>query len=660
MRVSILTILLTVIFINVFSQHSKNVLTLKDTLWNRVSIDTFPYLKTHEGMSRLATNSSLVWLFGGRNNLRDTIGNNLAIMQAYYYNLLAKRYNLADTIAIIAESQFPDANTNMQGHYGLRRYVPCFGLDTDSCRKERYLALQYMDYAEQFSTIMPTYHWKWLAQQLRGRLPFQEMKVLKPLNDGLSSLSSPSWEGASIAFSRKPGSVNLLLSNGARYPLQVLEWSDSLQTWSDVTTLCGLDNFPGGHRIYKVDYNLDGYDDLLILRKSSTSKSPAKYFPSLLRNNRKGGYDDMTTQARLQDIERANCACWDDINEDGLPDVFLGNEFSPSYWMVQDSNGTFSNKALGYGIQTIKEIVTDCALIDINEDGMKDLYLSIRDGNNRMYVQSLLEGGFRFFYDQTADLGMINPKMMAHTLVYDHNGDGKEDLIVIPDISDRSDMVSQLMSRDVQDKAEAAKVYYTQSFQKALPLKSDTLSSFLPLMRAGLLLRTGDGYEWIYGGGNATESLLPMIFVKNGLDSMQIQTPDNWPAYVHSAAAWPSREGNPRISFKGGGQYPFLINRQSGYTFHHTGGQFIRLVIGDMIPVGTKVSYFLTAPDGQTKSHTLHLQATDSKGFNALQEWIWLPDGYRISEVNAERYIERKVDVVKKKKKRKKIRKSGN
>jgi hypothetical protein len=642
------------ITITIRSQAQESIVpNLRDSLWQQNSIDTFPYLRSYQATNKMALSYSLLWLLGRDT---DSAGHALSMMQAYYYNLLAGRFNTADTIAIAAESQYPDVNRDLQGHYGLKYLVPCFGISSDSCRKMSNLALQYFDYAAKHSGLMPKNHWKWLANQIRGQLPFPVHQHLKHAEDNLMSLTGPAWEGGTLAFQRTPGTTNLLVSNGSRYPLQILEWDNKLQAWKDVTNLTGLDSMPGGHRMYSTDFNNDGYDDLLILRKSSVPKSPAVLFPTLLKNNRQGGFIDVTYAAGFQKIDRANCACWGDINGDGLQDVFLGNEYGNSFWMVQDSSGSFSNMALAYGIQTKKQIVSNCALIDINGDGLKDLFLSIRDNNNKMYVQTMLEGGYRFFFDKADTMGLLGPKMIAHSIVSDYNRDGKDDLILIPELSDRSDLIADIMHQEDTVLVEPAVVVYANT-EGQLSVRKDTLPKELSLLRAGIIIHQPQYWSIIYGGGKSTESLLPCMFYASGDSNISIQYPENWPAYVHSATAF-ENNGEPLLTFRGGSMYPFMVNRQMSYHYTGpTGGKLHKITDLSHAPFDAVVHYTIKTPDNTLLKQSFTRQANDSRGFYALQEWIWLPDGYQLSDVKAEKYIDRKeeIEVKKKGKKKKKM-----
>jgi hypothetical protein len=602
---------------------------LSDSLWQQNSIDTFPYLKSYQATNKMALSYTLLWLLGRD---ADSAGHALSMMQAYYYNLLAARFNTADTIAMAAESQYPDVDRDLHGHYGLKHLVSCFGISSDSCRKVSHLALQYFDYAAEHSGLMPKNHWKWLGNQIRGQLAYPVQRRLALADDNLMTLTGPAWEGGTLAFHRKPGTTNVLVSNGARYPIQILEWDNEQQIWQDITSLSGLDSMPGGHRMYATDFNNDGFEDLLILRKSSVPKSPAVLFPTLLKNNQQGGFTDITEAAGFQKIDRANCACWGDINDDGLQDVFLGNEYGNSFWMVQDSVGSFSNMALAYGIQTRKQIVSNCALLDINGDGMKDLFLSLRDDNNKMYVHTKLEGGFHFFFDRADSLGLLTPKMTAHSIVTDYNRDGRDDLLLIPDLSDRSELIADIMHQEDTVLVEPAVVVYPNT-EGQLSIRKDTLPKELSLLRAGVILQQPQYWSILYGGGKSTESLLPGMYYSSENSHISIQYPDMWPAYVHSATAY-EKNGAASMAFRGGSMYPFMVNRQMSYTYSDsTGGKLHKIIDLSKVPSDAVVQYIVKSPDNTLLKQSFTRQANDSRGFYALQEWIWLPEGYEVTDV---------------------------
>jgi hypothetical protein len=97
-------------------------------------------------------------------------------------------------------------------------------------------------------------------------------------------------------------------------------------TFTERTEQAGLLGQPGALNMIQTDYNNDGCIDILLLRG-------AWEFPqrkSLLRNNCDGTFTDVTVASGLGVPTASQTAVWVDINNDGLLDLFVGNEAGPA------------------------------------------------------------------------------------------------------------------------------------------------------------------------------------------------------------------------------------------------------------------------------------------------------------------------------------------
>jgi hypothetical protein len=602
-------------------------------LWEMISRDTFPYLRSH-GATETVADASLMMLQLSKEQIQG--GYPAQYLQAYYYNLLANRLEVADSLAEYARYNEPAIFRNMLGHVALRYYVPCYGISSAYCDSVRQAISPYLAAAASDSEVMPKEQWQWMLAMLRGRSRFPLSPLqLSPVADGLTALNSRSMEGGILRFSRAPGKENLLVSNGPRLPLLVLELDQAGQ-WQDVTTEAGLDTFPGGHLLYNIDFNADGLDDLMVLRMTSSRKSPAKYYPLLFRNRGDGSFEEIGARAGLQLSGRINCACWHDINEDGLPDVFLGVAFTRSYWLVQQADGSFENMAWSYGTNTGKDNIVDCAVLDINQDGLADLFLSNRSGSNSVFVQTTLQDTYKFFHNKAKDWELEEPLASAQLLPLDFQMDGLPEILVQTEFSNHYDIMAAIMNRlDTID--------YEPSILAGRRGESTLLSLTEPdagFYRAGIVLEQADRLDLLAGGGMYTESLYPMFHYRiddNGHQSALLQ-PEQWPAYVHSAAVYADADDQPVLVFKGGGAYPFMMNRSVSYRLSMPEkGRFVRLFRYEEVAVGTTITLSYQAPGREPRQLSRTVRPLDSRGFFALQEWIWLPEGHQLSDITYEK-----------------------
>lgn len=116
-----------------------------------------------------------------------------------------------------------------------------------------------------------------------------------------------------------------------------------------------------------VDIDRDGFDDLFITDRWQSAQ--------LLRNQGDGTFEDITEKSGLRISELANCAYFADFDNDGDSDVFVGRTLAASKYFVNEG-GVFkpdseTNKAL-----SDTRFVVSGSVVDINRDGLLDLYLS--------------------------------------------------------------------------------------------------------------------------------------------------------------------------------------------------------------------------------------------------------------------------------------------
>jgi tetratricopeptide (TPR) repeat protein len=194
-------------------------------------------------------------------------------------------------------------------------------------------------------------------------------------------------------------------------------------TFTDRTAQAGLSGELGGLNMIQGDYNNDGCMDLLVLRG-------AWEFPvqkSLLRNNCNGTFTDVTREAGLAEpATRTQTAVWADINNDGLLDLFVGNENGPAQLFLNKGDGTFQDISHSSGIDKIaftKGVTAD----DYDNDGYVDFYVSNLYGGNFLYHNN----HNNTFTEVSEQAGVHQPQSQSFaTWFFDYNNDGWPDLFV--------------------------------------------------------------------------------------------------------------------------------------------------------------------------------------------------------------------------------------
>lgn len=214
--------------------------------------------------------------------------------------------------------------------------------------------------------------------------------------------------------------------------------ADGQGGYVDATARTGLNGIVGGLNCTHADYDNDGDSDILILRGAWLGDA-GRHPNSLLRNRGDATFEDVTFAAGLASFHPTHSAAFADFNLDGFLDLFVGNESGlgrggsshASELYVNNRDGTFTEVASRVGL-AVDAFVKGVAWGDVNNDGLPDLFVSVLFGPNRLFVnrggRSLTDWRFE---DVTASAGVHLPIMSFPTWFWDFDNDGWEDLLVL-------------------------------------------------------------------------------------------------------------------------------------------------------------------------------------------------------------------------------------
>ncbi|HQQ77004.1 MAG TPA: VCBS repeat-containing protein, partial [Thermoanaerobaculia bacterium] len=207
------------------------------------------------------------------------------------------------------------------------------------------------------------------------------------------------------------------------------------------------------------DFDGDGWLDLLLVQQVKSGSKWRKHGKTqelkdctrMFRNRGNGTFEDVTERSGVVACGWGVSAMWADLDNDGFPDLVIGNAGDPNLVFRNKGDGTFE-KMENTGLEGGKFTIGLMAL-DIDGDGLPDVYLgnyletdSLREskapatsfmtpdeykGQDNQMLRNL--GGWKFA-DVTDASGTRDPgSKTIGAVALDFDGDGKTDFYVAND-----------------------------------------------------------------------------------------------------------------------------------------------------------------------------------------------------------------------------------
>jgi hypothetical protein len=187
------------------------------------------------------------------------------------------------------------------------------------------------------------------------------------------------------------------------------------------------------------DYDDDGRPDLFF-----ADGVRSRLFQNVSVGSGMPAFRDVTVEAGLDGIDQASCALFCDVDRDGDRDLFVVRYLAPSRLYRNRGDGTFEDVTTGSGLDFVTP-ATGATFFDFDNDGLPDLYVG-NNGNafkaspkipfyatngepNRLYRN--VDG--RRFVDVTRESGTGNTGWTLAVTASDFDGDGHIDLGVAND-----------------------------------------------------------------------------------------------------------------------------------------------------------------------------------------------------------------------------------
>jgi hypothetical protein len=212
------------------------------------------------------------------------------------------------------------------------------------------------------------------------------------------------------------------------------------RSFTDRSEATRLNQLTGGLNLMQVDYNNDGFKDIFVLRGAWLRGNYGKQPNSLLKNNGDGTFTDVTIMSGLLSLHPTQTATWNDFNNDGWLDVFIGNESwegnaisgpHPAELFLSNQDGTFTNVAAQSHVD-VTGFVKGVTSGDYNNDGWKDIFVTSLSGERFLLKNKGASRNIPMFEDVTKHAGVVADGVSRTfpTWFWDYNNDGWLDIFV--------------------------------------------------------------------------------------------------------------------------------------------------------------------------------------------------------------------------------------
>ena len=210
-----------------------------------------------------------------------------------------------------------------------------------------------------------------------------------------------------------------------------------------------------------------------------------------------------------------------DLDNDGYEDIFLASNEGADQLYQNLGNWQFENKTMEAGIKSTKDWSTGVAIADVNNDGLKDIYVckvqfdAQEEVSNKLY----LNRGNWTFEEKAKDMGLAfrGYSTMASFIDYDHDGDLDMYLLNHNVHSVRS--YGTVEKRALSDSL-AGDLFFENKISEGLGFVDVTTQAgiYNSPLGYGLAITTidvnGDGWEDIYIGNDFHEN--DYLYINNG------------------------------------------------------------------------------------------------------------------------------------------------
>ncbi len=167
------------------------------------------------------------------------------------------------------------------------------------------------------------------------------------------------------------------------------------------------------------DYNNDGYLDLFIGAMTGNS--------FLYENNGDGTFSDVTVLSGIVTGGGLQGGAWNDVNNDGWIDLYVGRLTESNYFFKNNGDGTFVDIASSINADGPQSggLVMGLGFFDYDNDGDDDLFITQDNNRGNLLFRKEESGSFT---DISVSAGVSLPVMGMGAAFGDYNRDGMQDV----------------------------------------------------------------------------------------------------------------------------------------------------------------------------------------------------------------------------------------